>query len=52
MIRLLKVFRVEAQRFRLSSSRYEQVILTTWGLVRLRVEALILPQLKPEDSGA
>jgi transposase len=51
MIRLLKAFRVAAQRFRLSYSRYEQVILTICGLARLRVGALILPQLKPEDSG-
>ncbi|WP_333251561.1 MULTISPECIES: transposase family protein [unclassified Microcoleus] len=50
-IRLLQIFRVASERFRLSSSRYEQVILAICRLVRLRVGALILPQLKPEDSG-
>ena len=43
MIRLVKIFRVASERFRLNSQKYEQVILTICGLVRLRIGALILP---------
>lgn len=43
MIRLIKVFRVAAERFRLHPQTYQQVILTVCGLVRLRIGALILP---------
>lgn len=43
VIRLVKVFQVAAQRFRLHSQTYQQVILTVCGLVRLRIGALILP---------
>ncbi|WP_238360626.1 HARBI1 family protein [Iningainema tapete] len=42
-IRSVKIFRVVQDRFRLSSQKYEQVILTICGLVRLRIRALILP---------
>lgn len=43
LIRLVKIFRVAAERFRLRRSTYEQVILTVCGLVRLRIGALIFP---------
>ena len=43
VIRLLKIFRVAKERFRLHPSSYEQVILTICGLVRLRIGTLILP---------
>ena len=43
MIRLTKVFRVAAQRFRLRPQTYQRVILTVCGLVRLRIGALVLP---------
>ncbi len=43
MIRLVKVFRVASERFRLNPQKYEQVILTICGLVRLRIGTLILP---------
>ena len=43
LIRLVKIFQVAAQRFRLRPQTYQQVILTVWGLVRLRIGALILP---------
>lgn len=43
MIRLVKIFRVAQERFRLNCQKYEQVILTICGLVRLRIGALILP---------
>lgn len=49
-IRSIKIFRVAQERFRLHSKKYEQVILTICGLVRLRIGTLILPteiQLAP-----
>jgi hypothetical protein len=42
-IRSVKIFRVVQERFRLNSKKYEQVMLTICGLVRLRIKALILP---------
>lgn len=35
IIRLLRIFRVAKERFRLHPDTYEQVILTIYGLVRL-----------------
>lgn len=49
-IRLVKIFRIAQERFRLRPEHYEQVILTVCGLVRLRVGALILPILKSTIS--
>lgn len=43
LIRLLKIFRVASERFRLNSCKYEQIIMTVCGLVRLRIGALVLP---------
>jgi len=43
LIRLLKIFRVASERFRLHPSKYEQIIMTICGIVRLRIGALILP---------
>ena len=42
VIRLLKIFGVARERFRLKEYNYEKVILTICGLVRLRIGALIL----------
>ncbi|MFE1746791.1 transposase family protein [Coleofasciculus sp. H7-2] len=42
-IRSVKIFRVVQERFRLKPKKYEQVILTICGLVRLRIGALVLP---------
>ncbi|OKH54401.1 transposase [Scytonema sp. HK-05] len=36
LIRLLKIFRVASERFRLNPSKYEQIIMTISGLVRQR----------------
>lgn len=47
VIRLVKIWRVAQERFRLKLEHYEQVMMTICGLVRLRVGALILPTLKP-----
>ena len=43
LIRLVKVFQIAAQRFRLRPQTYQQVILTICGLVRCRIGALVLP---------
>ena len=42
VIRLIKIFKVARERFRLKESNYEKVILTICGLVRLRVGAFLL----------
>jgi IS5 family transposase len=42
LIRLVKTFRIASERFRLKSSRYEQVILAVFGLVRWRIGAIVL----------
>ncbi len=42
LIRLVKIFRVAQERFRLNSHKYEQVILTICGLVRLRIGRFII----------
>jgi hypothetical protein len=42
IIRLLKIFKAARERFRMSNSKYEQIILTICGLVRLRIGTLIL----------
>lgn len=42
LIRVLKIFRVAQERFRLRKETYEQVISTVCGLVRLRIGGLIL----------
>jgi DDE superfamily endonuclease/Helix-turn-helix of DDE superfamily endonuclease len=43
VIRLVKIFQVARERFRMSNSKYEQIILTVCGLVRLRIGTLCLP---------
>lgn len=42
LIRCLKIFRVASERFRLNAQNYGKVILAVCGLVRLRIEAIIL----------
>ena len=42
VIRLIRIFKVARERFRLKESNYEKVILTICGLVRLRIGALML----------
>lgn len=48
MIRILKIFRVAQERFRIHKKRYESVILTVCGLVRLRIGSLLLKSVKNE----
>ncbi len=45
IIRIIKIFRIASSRFRLHKDTYEKVILTVCGLVRLRIDSLILPNL-------
>jgi DDE superfamily endonuclease len=42
IIRLVKIFRICEQRFRLRSQNYDQIIRIVCGLIRLRIEVLIL----------
>ena len=42
IIRLIKIFGLARERFRLKEYNYEKVILTICGLVRLRIGTLIL----------
>ena len=42
VIRLIKIFRVARERFRLKENNYEKIILTICGLVRLRIGSFIL----------
>ena len=39
LIRIIKIFRIASERFRLRPSTYKQVMLVICGLVRLRIEA-------------
>lgn len=41
LIRLVKIFRVAQERFRLNSHKYEQIIMVICGLVRLRIGTFI-----------
>lgn len=41
LIRLVKIFRVAQERFRLNGHKYEQIIMTICGLVRLRMGTFI-----------
>ena len=43
LIRVLNIFRVASERFRLNSRKYEQIIMTVCGIVRFRIGALVLP---------
>ncbi len=43
LIRLVKIFRVASERFRLNPQKYQQIIMTICGLVRFRIRALVLP---------
>jgi hypothetical protein len=42
LIRVIKIFRIASERFRLNTSKYEQIIMTICGLVRLRIGSLVL----------
>ena len=42
VIRLIKIFRAAKERFRMKKNKYELVILTICGLIRLRIGTVIL----------
>ncbi|OUL37374.1 DDE endonuclease [Nostoc sp. T09] len=44
LIRVVKIFQIASQRFRLSSDVYNEIILLVCGLVRLRIGTLVLPR--------
>ena len=44
LIRLVKIFRVAAERFRLKIDNYEQVILLVCRLIRWRINAIVMSQ--------
>lgn len=43
LIRVVKIFQVASQRFRLSADVYNEIILLVCGLVRLRIGTFVLP---------
>jgi hypothetical protein len=51
LIRVVKIFKVIQERFRLHKNRYNSVILTVCGLVRLRIGSLILKVIESDESG-
>lgn len=46
LIRIIKIFSVMRERFRLNKSRYESIVLTVCGLVRLRIGSLSINKIK------
>lgn len=51
LIRVIKIFKIAQERFRLNKKRYKSVILTVCGLVRLRIGSLILKIIESAESG-
>ena len=51
LIRIIKIFRVMAERFRLNKDKYESIFLTVCGLVRLRIGSLVIKQKKNKETG-
>ncbi|NEO10729.1 transposase family protein, partial [Moorena sp. SIO3I8] len=51
LIRIVKIFKIVQERFRLNKKRYESVILTVCGLVRLRIGSLLLEVRKSPECG-
>ena len=51
LIRVVKIFKIAQERFRLNKQRYQSVILTVCALVRLRIGSLILELIESTESG-
>lgn len=49
LIRIIKIWRITQERFRLRKDKYASVFLTVCGLVRLRIKTLILKVVKTLD---
>ncbi len=50
LIRVVKIFKVAQERFRLTKNKYTSIILTICGLVRLRKGCLILEIVKDDHN--
>jgi phage terminase small subunit len=44
LIRIVKIFQVASQRFRLNADVYNEIVLLVCGLVRLRIRTVVLPK--------
>jgi hypothetical protein len=51
LIRVVKIFKIAQERFRLRKSRYKAIMLTVCGLVRLRISSLILEVIESAELG-
>ena len=51
LIRIIKIFKVMGERFRLKKEKYESVFLSVCGLVRLRMGTLIIEHRKTSETG-
>jgi IS5 family transposase len=51
LIRLVKIFKIIQERFRLNKKRYKSILSTICGLVRLRLGSLILEVIKSPETG-
>jgi hypothetical protein len=51
LIRIIKIFKVMGERFRLKKEEYESVFLSVCGLVRLRMGTLIIEHQKNLETG-
>ena len=51
LIRLVKIFKIIQERFRLNKKRYKSVLSLVCGLVRLRLGSLILEVIKFSETG-
>ncbi len=51
LIRIIKIFKVMGERFRLKKEEYESVFLSVCGLVRLRMGTLIIKHRKKNETG-
>ena len=51
IIRIIKIFRVMRERFRLNKDKYESIFSTVCGLVRLRIKSLIIKIIKNLEIG-
>lgn len=43
LIRVVKIFQIASQRFRLNANVYNEIVLLVCGLVRLRIGTFVLP---------
>ena len=50
LIRIIKIWRIAQEKFRLKKHQYQSVFLTVCGLVRLRIKSLIIEIVKTEDT--